>query len=347
MYEFKRGYDAASRPTFERRDYWDSSNGTLIAGQRDFGDRYYYDPANRLTKVIRGVGYQSTSHSAVESEPNLDYVTRTEYTLDDAGNRKTLLYWDSNGSQSQSVRREDHVFDIENQLSLRYEITFGGGGSTVTRTYTYDANGNQVSSYSPGAVKVDIENRIYEWGNWRYRYDPFGRRIEKCDTGNGTSFWIRYYYDGWQCIEEHVTTRPTTHHRAETSALSRLTDPIWRRVYGPYYVDQILWGEHDPDSDHETTNDKFYFHLDYLYSVVMITSDDGNSPTIEESYRYDEYGQPYFYDGDGTSKGGLRLPAGQALHRPQVGPGDGDLLLQGTLLSAGARRTACTRPNSC
>ena len=58
IYEFARGYDSGSRPTWERRNYWDNSDNVL-AGQRDFGDRYYYDKINRLTKVLRGVGCQT------------------------------------------------------------------------------------------------------------------------------------------------------------------------------------------------------------------------------------------------------------------------------------------------
>jgi YD repeat-containing protein len=54
MYDFKRGYDPGSRPTFERRDYCASSTGSILGGVRDYGDRYGYDRADRLTKVIRG-----------------------------------------------------------------------------------------------------------------------------------------------------------------------------------------------------------------------------------------------------------------------------------------------------
>jgi hypothetical protein len=77
------------------------------------------------------------------------------------------------------------------------------------------------------------------------------------------------------------------------------TDPLWTRINGPYLIDQILWGEYDIDANKSTGSDKFYFHLDYLGTLVMLTQDTTNPP-IAESYRYDEYGEPYVYDGDGN-----------------------------------------------
>src|SRR5690606_877816 len=102
-----------------------------------------------------------------------------------------LLYWDSDGSTTAQVRREDHLFDDENQLQTRYEITLPSG-PTAAKNYDYDVNGNLVESDDLGILKVDIESRIYEWDTWRYRYDPFGRRVEKREV-DGT-FWLRFYY---------------------------------------------------------------------------------------------------------------------------------------------------------
>ena len=108
------------------------------------------------------------------------------------------VYYDrSDGSSVTSdVRREDHTFDIENQLNDRKVFDWNYATSQLTQTgsdftFTYDANGNMVSSATTGSVKVDMQNRIYEAGAWRYRYDAFGRRIEKRDITTGalvTSF---------------------------------------------------------------------------------------------------------------------------------------------------------------
>ena len=129
-------------------------------------------------------------------------MVRTRYTLDDGGNRQTLFYDDNSVNNPQVVRREDHGFDIENQLGNRevFELGTGGAHPDQRTEYSWDANGNMVSTTEiADRYKVDMENRIYEWGDWRYRYDPFGRRVEKTDGGD---YWRRCYYDGLVCIQE-------------------------------------------------------------------------------------------------------------------------------------------------
>ncbi len=305
MYDFHRGYDAGSRPSYERRDYHKSSDGTVLGGQRNYGDLYAYDAVDRLTKVVRGVGYQTSSHTAISSAAltTLDFVHRAEYTLDEGGNRQTLLLWDSNGTTSKQIEREDHTFDIENQLGTRKEWFYDSGTSGLTLrntiTYTYDKNGTQTASSGGGigTVAVDLENRIYQFGDWFYRYDPFGRRVEKHESGNN-SYWRRFYYDGVTCVQEYRVC--PDHGDVEDCAF---VDPIWTRVYGPYLVDQILWGEYDSDGVRNTTNFLLYFHLDFLGSVVMLTNDTTGYPTIQESYRYSEYGVFTMFDGEGASRG--------------------------------------------
>src|SRR5690606_19278298 len=160
----------------------------------------------------------------------------------------------------------------------------------------YDINGNQVESTDLGVLKVDIENRIYEYESWRYRYDPFGRRVEKRETGG--SYWLRFYYDGVTCIQEFVTAEQQGFGPGDPIPVE-CPDPFWTRIYGAFLVDQILWGAYDTNVDGAAL-DRLYFHLDSLGTVIMLTDDTGSDPTIVESYRYDEYGQPYFTDGDGN-----------------------------------------------
>ena len=304
MYDYHRGYDAGSRPVFERRDYRKSSDASLLGGQKDYGDLYAYDAVDRLTKVVRGVGYQTASHSAVASASptTLDFVHRAEYTLDEGGNRQTLLLWDSNGTTSKQIEREDHTFDIENQLGTRKEWFYDSGTSGLTLrntiTYTYDKNGTQTSSAGGGigTVSVDLENRIYQYGDWYYRYDPFGRRVEKHESARN-EYWRRFYYDGVTCIQEYVVCPG----HGDVEDCSHI-DPVWTRVYGPYLVDQILWGEYDSDTNRGTTNSLLYFHLDFLGSVVMLTNDTTGYPSIQESYRYLEYGTFSIFDGEGASR---------------------------------------------
>ena len=81
-----------------------------------------------------------------------------------------------------------------------------------TRTkYTYDSNGNTTSKTdSTGTTNYtwDFENRLTQvtlpgtGGTVSYRYDPFGRRIQKAFTQNGTTTTTNYLYDGNDTVEE-------------------------------------------------------------------------------------------------------------------------------------------------
>ena len=303
LYMFKRGYDAGSRTTYERRDYW-ANSGTQLTGQRDYGSAYYYDKADRLTKAKRGVGYHGGGHAHVETaaESNLDYVTKVAFEFDDASNRQTMHFHESSGSAESQIRREDHSFDLENQHGTRKVFEDDGTGTLTqtgsTRTFVHDANGSLTGgNYIVTTYKRDVHNRIREANSWVYKYGPFGRRLVKRDTGSNE--YRFFLYEGVRCILEYAVC-PDDGKVDEC----RGTDPIWTRIYGHVLVDQILWGEYDVDADTATANDEFYFHLDYQGTVVAITDDPSSGdPQIKEQYRYDEYGEPYFYNGAGTSIG--------------------------------------------
>ena len=72
------------------------------------------------------------------------------------------------------------------------ELTSNSLGS-----YTYDANGNTLSDPSGKSYSWDFENRLTQAiisGSWTttFRYDPFGRRIQK----SGPLGTTNYLYDG-------------------------------------------------------------------------------------------------------------------------------------------------------
>jgi RHS repeat-associated protein len=300
MAYFKRLYDDGNRVTRERRDYHNNA-GTVLSGARDFGDIYGYDDQNRLVTAVRGVGVGTVNHALVESAAisTSDYSTRARYTLDAAGNRQTLTLDNSGGT---ATHREDHAYDSENQLTTRtvwdYHVPGASLSQTSTTTVTYDTNGNHISA-NP-TVKVDAQNRIYESGNWRYRYDPFGRRIEKREVGGST--WRHFYYDGVVCVVEWHTT-------LVSSVPTESAYTKWVRIFGPYLVDQLIWAKTDPCGTCGSYATG-YAHVDYLGSAVMATQEAANGAggvDIFETYRYDEYGKPDFFDASGGSLGGASL----------------------------------------
>jgi YD repeat-containing protein len=70
----------------------------------------------------------------------------------------------------------------------------------------YDANGNTLSDPSGKSYSWDFENRLIQvvvpgTGTTSFRYDPFGRRIQK-SVPLGTT---NYLYDGqWEDVIEEV-----------------------------------------------------------------------------------------------------------------------------------------------
>jgi YD repeat-containing protein len=80
------------------------------------------------------------------------------------------------------------------------ELTSNSSGS-----YAYDANGNTLTDASGKSYTWDFENRLVQaivpgsgGGTTTFKYDPFGRRIQK----SGPLGTTNYLYDGSNSMEE-------------------------------------------------------------------------------------------------------------------------------------------------
>ena len=130
----------------------------------------------------------------------------------------------------------------------------------------YDANGNTLSDAQGRSFTWDFENRLTQaivpganGGTTTFRYDPFGRRIQK----SGPLGTTNYLYDGENSIEEVDNAG---------NVLARYTDePRWD---GPL---STLRGS--------VTS---YYEQDGLNSVASLTNSSG---AIAQSYTYDSYGK--------------------------------------------------------
>ena len=173
-------------------------------------------------------------------------------------------------------------------------MTYDNNGSSITYSnnvvneYTdidgatpeYDAAGNLTKDTSSYEYFYDAENkltRIEDSSNTlvaSFKYDAYGRRIEKTDSIADPDVTRRYYYDNrLRVLEEY--------NAAETPARQKYY--IWGG-----YIDELLLINHD-SSDYFVCND-------YLYSPVAIIDSSAN---ITEWYDYDVYGSPTIYTGDG------------------------------------------------
>lgn len=153
-------------------------------------------------------------------------------------------------------------------------------------TPTYDANGNTLTD-GLHTYSYDYENRLISVDGGitaTYKYDAFGRRVQK-STSTGV---INYYYNEDEIIEERNATDVT---QATYVYSNQLDDVLSMRRAG---------------------ND-YYYHKNSLGSVVAISNSSG---TVIESYEYDAFGKPTFYNGtytllSATSIGNTRLFTGR------------------------------------
>lgn len=184
---------------------------------------YTYDRANRLkTVTLRGrtasYSYDAAGRLAERTLPNgmkvaytydlADRVSSIEYRKADDTPVETLSYaYDAGGQRRQRGASTlplletafSAAYDEANRLTL---ITLNGEAFTLA----YDDNGNLASKSGPVSGTTtytwDARNQLTgiagPGGNASFRYDAFGRRIEKTVNAQTTG----YLYDGAQAIAE-------------------------------------------------------------------------------------------------------------------------------------------------
>ncbi len=255
-------YDALSRRT--QLGYANNTQAT-----------YQYDAINRLTSLTNTYNPTPNTYS---------------YTYDNVGNRKTMTtqagthnYTYDNIHQLKAVDYPtgfsfpDMAFnydDVGNRSS-----TVNGGTTSYTpnslnqytqagsTNYVYDNNGN-LTSDGTKTYTYDYENRLIEGTvpdrglSLSYKYDPFGRRIEK--TVNSAT--TRFLYDGDQIIAEYDGSGTL----------------IAKYVYGSG-IDEVVKG-----LSPQGTVPEWYYHYDGLGSVTNLTDSSG---TTVETYSYDAFGK--------------------------------------------------------
>jgi RHS repeat-associated protein len=231
-------YDAASNrtsltaPDGSTNTYqYDSLNrlATLtnsLTGQFGFG----YDALSRRTQLTRPNGvntnyaYDSVSHLlSVLHQAGSTTLDGASYGYDYAGNRTSKtnhlngitsnyaydpIYELQQVTQGGSTT-ESYSYDaVGNRLSSSGVPTYSYNSSNEltsnsSGSYTYDANGNTLTDASGRSFTWDFENRLTQavvpaTGTTTFRYDPFGRRIQKTGPLGTTN----YLYDAANLLEE-------------------------------------------------------------------------------------------------------------------------------------------------
>lgn len=170
--------------------------------------------------------------------------------------------------------------------------TYNNGNELLTQngtSFSYDANGNMTSktdSSGTTSYVYDSENRLVELRTPNaqlvtYKYDPFGRRIQKRTVAvDGTEMIRRYIYDREDILFE----------------LDGNGNIITEYLHGPGIDEPIAMIR---------GGKTYYYHADGLGSIIAITDSIGR---VVQRYEYNSFGeityqqdpnfvQPYTYTG--------------------------------------------------
>jgi YD repeat-containing protein len=267
---FARGDDVLDDRTYA----WDSADNKtqMQAAQATTPDgrSYQYDRAKRLVATHDLAGKSS-----------IDYV------LDPAGNRTAVSAGVGAGQYtmdptlpSPADRQMDRYTGLLVAPASSRPSTGNTGETPVSQAFTYDRAGNLRSTHNGRRLcSYDYANRLCEVSDLQaglvimYKYDAFGRRIERNAGGAIT----RYYYDGDAVIEEQ-----------NQSNISAAT-----YIYGP-----PLGGASRqplPLQMHRSGHRHFYV-TDDQGSPRLLTNSSGE---VIEAYQYSDYGRPTFVDAKG------------------------------------------------
>jgi len=205
-------------------------NGLANSWAGSFG--FGYDALSRRTSLTRPTGvntsyaYDSVSHLlSVLHQAGTTTLDGAGYTYDAAGNRTSKtnylngvtsnygydpLYELTQVTQGGSTTASYSYDPVGNRLSSSGVPNYNYNASNEltsnsTGSYTYDANGNTLSDAQGRTFTWDFENRLTQavvpgtnGGTTTFRYDPFGRRIQK----SGPLGTTNYLYDGTNSVEE-------------------------------------------------------------------------------------------------------------------------------------------------
>ena len=164
---------------------------------------YSYDSLSRLLSVLHQAGSTTLDGASYGYDYAGNRTSKTNYLNNiTEGYTYDLIYqltqvtqgasttesysYDAVGNRLSSLGVNPYNYNTSNQLT-----------STPSGSYTYDNNGNTLSDPSGKSYTWDFENRLTQavvpgMGTVMFKYDPFGRRIQK----SGPLGTTNYLYDG-------------------------------------------------------------------------------------------------------------------------------------------------------
>jgi len=263
--------------------YDELSRRKLLTLGNDANAVYTYNIGDRLTKLDNKIG--------------ANHVVFDCNGYDKVGNLKTMKI---NGS------KQRYTYD------KLYRLNFADYNDGHTTNYYYNALGNRTSVNDGGTVTSYISNNLLNEyttvGGVNYDYDLNGNltydgtytyiydcenRLTEVKQGQTTVATYQYNYLG-QRVSKTVGSTTTAYCYSGDQAVAEYQNGVLARkfVYGAgideVTVTIIVDGQ---------TETPYYYHYDRLGSVIALSNGAGN---IVERYKYNVFGKPTIYDGEGT-----------------------------------------------
>jgi RHS repeat-associated protein len=215
---------------------------------------YDYDDAYRLTTVTR-----------------LPANATTKFEYDGVGNRTNVVGGANPGS-----------YLLNATLPIPADFQMNQYSVTPIDRRLYDLNGSMTvqdnALPTQRNVQYDFRNQMVQHEEVstgdlsEYQYDPFGRRTLKLVIQAGMTNETRFFYDGFQVVEEQ-----------DAAGTAEATF-----VYGRG-IDEVLTMNRDGNT--------YYFHGDDLGNIMAASDDTG---AVAERYDYGPFGAPNIFDGAGV-----------------------------------------------
>lgn len=254
--------------------YDSASNLTKTAYPNGASIAFSYDAANRLARVVN-------------STKNLPLLNLA-YTLDNVGNRTAL---------SVDGLTTNYAYDQLNEL-IRAQL------GALKSVWTYDEVGNRLSQTLPlmkTNYSYDADDRLLNAGLSTFTYDANGNQISKTQLGSKQP--LVYAYDAANrlvSVAGGTSTSSFTYdgdgnrvsQRATAGTYDYLNDvatalPVALQESGPDGNISYAYGLGLVSESGPTFN--YYYHYDGLGSVVGLTNDAGRAAA---AYAYDTWGNP-------------------------------------------------------
>ncbi|MGA8341816.1 MAG: RHS repeat-associated core domain-containing protein, partial [Candidatus Sulfotelmatobacter sp.] len=256
---FSFGYDALSRRTQLTRPNGITTN-------------YSYDSLSHLLSVLHQAGANTLDGASYTYDPAGNRISKANYLNGITSNYTYDPLYELTQVTQGSSTTESYTYDaVGNRLSSSAVPTYSYNSaneltSSSAGGYTYDANGNTLSDPSGKSYTWDFENRITQavvpgtnGGTTTFKYDPFGRRIQK----SGPLGTTNYLYDGINDVEEVDNSGNVLARYTQTKSIDK---PLAQLRSG-------------------TTS---YYEQDGLGSVTSLSSSTG---ALANTYSYDSFGK--------------------------------------------------------